>query len=270
MISITLICSLLLLGCSSIPKDTQVAQDIPTTSSEPPSISTSSNSQETSDLPDASLQPETPTSINPNCGNIIGNVSYFDDSPASGVMVSLFKVGSTTSDYWVHTDLTGKYTWSNIPVGNYEIYTGIYRLDSPVSFISGISTDQNLLPPDAMIKVFDQQTIEVEQIIIPKEITHIYAEDFSPRVDITDPSQDVIITPPSSFSWESIPLATNYSVLFRPLNYKAANYADSIFVTTPSITSPSVLPPYYYYLIIRAFDEQRRLVGVGIGFFEIK
>jgi hypothetical protein len=246
--SIILFISVIILGCSPTPSNSQVSPDVPITPPEPQS---------------------TPT-IQPNCGVISGYVSYFDDMPASGVSVALFEEGSTTSDYIIYTDINGKYTWSNIPTGNYEIFTGLYRLDSPISFVAGISTEQELLPPDAIITVNDQQTTDVQTIIIPREITYIYAEDFSPPVDITLPSQDVIITPPSTFSWEAVPLATSYSVLFRPLNYEAANYADSITVTTPNITSPTVLPPYGYYLIIRAFDEQRRLVGVGIGFFTIK
>ncbi|MFC2021618.1 carboxypeptidase-like regulatory domain-containing protein [Chloroflexota bacterium] len=130
---IILLISVSIMGCSPSSSNPQVSSDTSITGTESQSNPTSSSSQDASEVPDIST-PETQSTqtIKPNCGVVSGSVSYFDGMPASGVDVVLFEQGSTTSDYIVSTDINGKYKWSDIPVGKYEIYTGIYRLDSPI------------------------------------------------------------------------------------------------------------------------------------------
>ncbi len=210
----------------------------------------------------------------PNTGAVKGHISYFDNVPASQMEVVFFEQDNITSYKRVTTDNNGDYTLSNVPVGTYEIYTATFRHDSPVVLTFGTPpplTTEELLPPDAIISISDQQIVTPPTIMVPRQITHIYYHDtnHSSLVDITDPTLNVTIASASMFSWVTIPNAANYSVLFRPLNYQPANYNDSITVKGATITSP-ILQPYNYVLIIQAFDERGARVGEGRGWFNAK
>jgi hypothetical protein len=206
-----------------------------------------------------------------NTGVVKGHLSYFDGTPASRMSIWVFEYGEDTSYKEIITDNNGDYLITNIPVGSYELYTATFRHDTPISYIKFL-TYEELLPPDAIINVENQQTTIVPIIIIPKEITKIYYMDTesSISVDITLVSvDDVIINQPAVFSWEAIPTATSYSVLFRPLNGQSPNWDDSIIIKETVINSPTLLP-YRYYLMIQAFDDSGNRVGEGMGFFAVQ
>jgi hypothetical protein len=195
------------------------------------------------------------TSSTPNTGSVTGRVLFTDNTPAYPNLVYIFESGilASVSIATTSVDTNGYYYFSNIPVGIYEIYTAIYK-------------DYTLQKPDAdLITVVDQHVTTVPLIIVTRWISNIYCED----TEINSKNGHVSMVP-LSLSWTSIPNTNTYSVTITsnssatppgPIGY------DSTSMTTGTSIIWPVLQPGSYTIVIKAFDQQNTLVGIGTHSF---
>lgn len=190
----------------------------------------------------------TSTPAHPNTGSVTGCLLFVDNTPAYPNSVYIFKSGAFTSTATASVNTEGDYSFSGLPVGDYEIYAAIYR-------------DYSLQTPDAKISVYDQQVTTVPLIIVPRHVDKVCCN----GSEISYKNSHIAAVQPS-LSWTVITGAHTYSVTINsdhnatppgPIGY------DKVAMTTETNIVWPTLQPGSYKIVIRAFDQQNTLVGIG-------
>ena len=236
-----------LLGCVS---QTPAQQPIPT-QQEPessPVPSTTNTVAESEGVLEEEAEPVkvTPVPMKPNTGHITGQVIYIDNTPASQVSVYIFEKGAFMSTSCDFTNDKGEYIFSDLPVGEYEIYAAIYR-------------DYSLETPDKIVRVNDQQVTTVLPIAVPREVEFDFGDEYPNNIELL-------------ISWKSVPNAAEYTVNVAS-NLEAASpgpigYNNIATTTETKVKWPS-LELGAYKISICAYDKDKKMIGIGHDFFTI-
>lgn len=188
----------------------------------------------------------TPVPMKPNTGHITGKVIYLDNTPASQVGVYIFEKGAFMSTSHDFTNGKGEYIFSDLPVGEYEIYAAIYR-------------DYGLETPDKTVRVNDQQITTVLPIVVPREVEFDFGDDYPYDIELV-------------ISWTSVPNAVEYTVNVAsnlgaaspgPIGYNNIATTTEIKIKWPSLELGA------YKISICAYDQDKKMIGIGHDFFTI-
>ncbi len=197
-----------------------------------------------------------PTPAHPNTGGIYGRVFFTDNTPANSTSVAAFKSGEYITHNLVSTNANGEYHFTDLPVGSYEIQPLLTWASA------GVET------PVVKISVSDQQISTAPPLSVPRYIDTIYCN-----------GSEIIMfkfnapLAPLTLSWRNIPNSNTYTVTItgNPNDTPPgpADYDKSTTTTMTSIIWPT-LQVGGYEIVIKAFNQQNTLIGIGMEWFEVQ
>ena len=162
--------------------------------------------------------------------------------PAKYSTVFIFKPKAFISYKSSTTKEEGTYSFLHLPIGNYELYTHVWG-------------DIGIVP-DATISVIDQTTVTVPAIVIPRGIENIL---------INGGDDYRITTPQILLSWTPVSNAYSYSITIVS---NAVGYSNIATTSDTTVIWP-VLKSGAYDITIKAFDQQKTLIGIGGNSFNL-
>ena len=197
----------------------------------------------------------------PDKGIMVGTVLYPDGTPAHGSFVYLFKGEESISFAVGNTDKEGHYTFTNLPLGYYEIYSSFFRFGVPGEGVEkGFEVFHR--PPQIANVIKNHLTIAP---IIPqlKEIKLRYRNEYL-NFDLTD----IINTNQPEFSWDIVPKAAYYKVRISDTRFgEEDRYIEEITVTNARLIWPTPLvgKKMNYYVWVYAFDASGNYLTHGFN-----
>jgi len=163
------------------------------------------------------------------------------------------------------TDRSGRFIFENLPAGSFELFSATYKYYYDLN---------DRTPPDETVTVLDRQTVALQDITVPREISRIEIN----GLDVTHNGSNyetveknhTIPRAPVTLSWENISGANSYSVTLiaapddtppGPTGY------EQTVETRESSVMWSALAPGSYHIYLDALDDRDNLVGRGFEWF---
>ena len=189
-----------------------------------------------------------------------------DGTPAYNSVVYIFKSGETESFASCYVDTNGYYSFDNLPVGHYDIYTASFAsvwgfTDSPKATITVSERETTIIPTLTGLR-----NIEIT-LDNPKIAT-------MPDNPVT--SKYIIDGHNPKFTWTNVPNAAYYVVTvwstYTEENPSSRDYDEAQNVTNNMIvwpTSLSSLPYKEFRIDVDAYMEDGTRIAAGSEWFAV-